>query len=229
MIEKLMLFGLTRQEATIYVCLFQNGSLNGYEVAKLTGISRSNVYIALAGLVEKGAAYLIEGASAKYVAVDVAEFCENKIRSIAEARDYLIENLEPGKEVTDGYITIEGYANIMDKVYNMLKLAEKRVYISVSAAYISQIETVVENALSDKKIKVVVITDKDTSFSNAKVYLSDKKEKQLRLIVDSKYVLTGDITESDTDTCLYSGQKNFVNVFKEALRNEIKLIELKKE
>ena len=43
-IEKLMVFGLTRQEASIYLCLYRNGILTGYEAAKLTGISRSNVY-----------------------------------------------------------------------------------------------------------------------------------------------------------------------------------------
>ena len=65
MIDELVLFGLTRQEATIYVCLIQNVDLSGYEVAKLTGISRSNVYSALAGLTEKGAAYLLEGTTSK--------------------------------------------------------------------------------------------------------------------------------------------------------------------
>ena len=43
-IEKLMVFGLTRQEASIYLCLYRNGTLTGYEAAKLTGISRSNVF-----------------------------------------------------------------------------------------------------------------------------------------------------------------------------------------
>ena len=41
-IEQLILFGLSRQEAAIYLCLLQNEELTGYEVAKLTGISRSN-------------------------------------------------------------------------------------------------------------------------------------------------------------------------------------------
>ena len=54
LIESLMCFGLTRQEATVYLCLSQNGGMTGYEAAKQTGISRSNAYGALAGLVEKG-------------------------------------------------------------------------------------------------------------------------------------------------------------------------------
>lgn len=45
--EKLVQFGLTRQEANIYMCLLRNKDLSGYEVSKLTGISRSNVYLSL--------------------------------------------------------------------------------------------------------------------------------------------------------------------------------------
>ena len=83
-------------------------------------------------------------------------------------------------------------------------------------------------AVVERKIKLVFITDKDTGIEPTFLYLTDKKEKQIRLIIDSVYVLTGDIAGGKTDTCLYSGQRNFVSVFKEALRNEIKLIELTK-
>ena len=80
LIEKLMAFGLTRQEASVYLCLYQKGTLTGYEAAKVTGISRSNVYNALGGLVEKGAAYLLEGSSSKYMHEEVAccEYAENR-------------------------------------------------------------------------------------------------------------------------------------------------------
>ena len=43
--EHLMKFDLTRQEAAVYESLLENGKLTGYEAAKLTGISRSNVYV----------------------------------------------------------------------------------------------------------------------------------------------------------------------------------------
>lgn len=54
-IDKLNDFGLTRQEGTIYCALLNHGEMTGYEVAKDTGISRSNVYAGLIALVEKGA------------------------------------------------------------------------------------------------------------------------------------------------------------------------------
>ena len=76
--------------------------------------------------------------------------------------------------------------------------------------------------------KVVIITEKLPNMTGCSVYISDCiMDNQIRLIVDSKYVLTGDFGESKEDTCLYSGQKNFVSLFKDAMRNEIELINLR--
>ncbi len=226
MIEKLMLFGLTRQEAAIYVCLCRNGAMNGYETAKLTGISRSNVYNALAGLVEKGAAYRMEGASSKYLSVPVEEMCDNHLRRLEEAKKYLSRNLVKGQEETDGYITIEGYRHIQDKINTMLEKVEMRLYLSIPSCYIPHYLSKLEELGAANK-KVVLLTDEPVNCSDAiQVYVSGPKEKQIRLIVDSLYVLTGDYSESENDTCLYSGQKNFVNVLKDALRNEIRLTRL---
>lgn len=107
--ERLMEFGLTRQEATIYQCLLGEGKMTGYEVAKQTGISRSNAYNSLASMTEKGAAYLVEeGNTRKYVPVPVEEFCKNRIRRMEEARQWLKIHVPSEKTHVEGYITIEG-------------------------------------------------------------------------------------------------------------------------
>ena len=70
-IEYLMHFGMSRQEATVYLRLIEAGKQTGYEIARDTGISRSNVYASLAALVEKGAAYLVEEDAKRYIPVHV--------------------------------------------------------------------------------------------------------------------------------------------------------------
>ena len=92
LIEKLLLFGLGRQEAAIYLCLLKQEELTGYEAAKLTGISRSNVYNGLASLVEHGAAYILEGTSTRYTAVGLSEFCENRLRYLQRTKEELEKN-----------------------------------------------------------------------------------------------------------------------------------------
>ncbi len=227
-LEKLCAFGLTRQEAALYLCLLNGDQMSGYEAAKQTGISRSNAYSGLAGLVEKGGACIIEGDTNKYVAVPVAEFCTNKIRGLAAEKEYLQRHLKASKRQEEGYITITGYGHIQDKIFTMLEQAEYRVYLAAPTGMIGVLQKEIEKAIA-RRIKMVVITDGEASLEGATIYLTGKREQQLRLIIDSAYVLTGEISGSNQDTCLYTGQKNFVNVFKEALKNEIKLIALEGE
>ena len=133
------------------------------------------------------------------------------------------------KEEAEGYVTISGYQNIQDKIENMLDSVEQRVYISISGNQLSLFFDKLEKLVSMEK-KVVVITDTPQVHNDCNVYISDSlMQNQIRLIVDSKYVLTGDFGESKEDTCLYSGQKNFVSLFKDAMRNEIELIKLRSE
>lgn len=227
--EKLMQFGLTRQEANIYLCLLQNKQLSGYEVSKLTGISRSNVYSALAGLVEEGAAYLLEGETNKYMAVLPEDFCQNRIRQLMKLKQELVSQIPRIEKDSEGYITISSHRHIMDKIYNMLEHVEYRVYLSMPAEYLEQFRTQLEQLTAQGKKAVLLVNEMpNPEIKGCITYLTDKKDRQLRLIVDSSYVLTGEMTGDAADSCLYCGQKNFVNVFKDSLRNEIKLIELTK-
>lgn len=235
--EKLLLFGLGRQEACVYLCLLKNGELTGYEVAKQTGISRSNVYNALASLVEHGAAYIMEGSSTKYTPVSMEEFCDNRIRYLQEVSEYLLRNCPKPALNTEGYITVEGYGHIKDKIHHMLCNATQRIYFSAASTFLNNWKSELESLIK-RDIKVVLISDKSPEGLDGKYifYQSvsegaewEDKEKQIRLIIDSAYVLTGEVEGGSTDTCLYSAQKNFVNVFKEAMANEIKLIELSRK
>lgn len=238
-IEKLMLFGLTRQEAVIYLCLFHSGEITGYEAAKQTGISRSNVYNALAGLVEHGAAYMSGGSANRYKAVPLEEFCDNYMRHLKQAAEFLQNNVQAPAPSGEGYITIEGARHIWDKILHMLSSAAKRIYISAPGDVLERLSGPLQELLC-REIKVVLLSDclpqtlpVQTKEADGVIFFrlgseeAEARQNQIRLIIDSAYVLTGDIGGKSGDTCLYSDQKNFVNVFKEAMHNEIKLIELR--
>ena len=140
LIAALRSFGMTRQEANVYLYLYQNSQSTGYEIAKMTGISRSNVYNTLANLLEKGAVYsLAEGNATKYVTVSIREFCENYFLHLKKDMDFLKQNIPVvySKE-EDGYITIQGYVNILDKLRTMIRNTEKRIYFSGSYDVIKQ-------------------------------------------------------------------------------------------
>lgn len=228
LIEKLMAFNLTRQEANIYLALHEAGAKTGYEIAKQTGISRSNAYNALAGLVDKGAAYTEEGTATRYVAVHVSEFCKNKIRALHETEEYLVAHMPKEREEVTGYLTILGDEHISDRVREMLLHAKHRVYLEMEEAILEQFISELEE-LCGNGIKVVILTDKRETVSlQATFYENAVKKDRIGVITDSTYVLTGEYGKKEDSSCLYTGQKNFVQLFKDSMKNEIKLIELTK-
>ncbi|HIW22079.1 MAG TPA: HTH domain-containing protein [Candidatus Dorea intestinavium] len=226
-IEHLMNFALTRQEASIYECLLMEGKTTGYEVAKQLGISRSNAYNSLASLTEKGGSYVVEeGKTKKYVPVAMDEFCKNHISELEESRKWLIKHAPDEKEETEGYITIEGYTNILNKIKNMLDTAKDRVYISCTRNYLLYLVRELQE-LRQRNVKVVIVTDQPMQMENFKIYFGEHRGETIGVIIDSKVVLTGEFGENSANTCLYSGQKFFVDLYKRALGNEIKLLALR--
>ena len=224
LIECLQAFGLTRQEAMLYISLGQNGTMTGYEVAKQTGVSRSNAYNALAGLVDKGAAYTEEGTAVKYVAVDVEEFCMSKVEALNRMQNTLVTNMPKRRVDEEGYLTVVGDEHISDRVRRMLLTAERRVYLKMPAIYLRFFEAELK-MLVEKKIKIVLITDAKIRLGNTKQYLVENMENEIGVTTDSVHVLTGEYGIGSGSTCVYTGQTNFVRIFKESMKNEIKLIE----
>lgn len=222
-VDMLMSFSLTRQEAVIYIVLLTEGSLTGYEASKMSAISRSNSYTTLASLVVKGAANIIEDSATRYAPVPIDEFCQNKIRELKNFKENLSTKIPKTKEETDGYITIKGKKHINDKIINLISLAKERIYISVGASLFDEIKPYLLSAIK-RELKVVIITNPLLEMEGAIIYREKKQLTQIRIISDSTDVLTGDI--NDTGSCLYSKKQNLVDLFKDTMKNEIRLIEL---
>lgn len=227
-VERLTIIGLTRHEASIYLTLLAEGDLNGYEVAKTTGISRSNAYTSLASLVEKGGAYVIEEATIRYTPVAIAEFCENKIRKLQQSKQDLLATIPSKRDAVEGYITIKGENNILNKLRNMILEARERVYISVPGQILETVLPDIEAAIN-RGIKMVIITNGSALRWPGLLSISLRNRcSRSGLIADSTNVLTGDVNNGEHSTCLYSRKRNLVDLFKDSMKNEIKLIEMTK-
>ena len=228
LIEGLTHFNLTKQEATLYVLLLKEGHLTGYEAAKLTGLSRSYTYTALAGLVANGAAYVLEeGKVTRYTPVPPEEFCTNKINRLQNIKQKILNQLPALKNDAEGYITIKGELEIINKLKNTVRQAEARIYVSANQRVMELLKSELMDALK-RGLKVVIISDEQFTLPQAICYGTEKQNEQIRLIADSQTVVTGDLEDEENSTCLYSCKRNLVDLFKDALKNEIKLIELQK-
>ena len=111
----------------------------------------------------------------------------------------------------EGYITIEGAEHILNKMKNLLITAEDRVYISCTRNYLLLLVEELDQLIATRK-KLVIVTDQPVSLKNARVYVGRTAgAERSGSSADSRYALIGEYGEGSMNTCLYSGQKNFVD------------------
>ena len=180
-IEDLMQFGLTRQESAIYYALLSEGMMTGYEAAKVSGVSRSNAYTALAALVDKGAAHVAEGTPTHYVPVDPEEFCGSKLDYLKLLSVRLVEEQPRRQREDDAYITISGFQSICQRAARMLDQAQYRIYMTGTAAMLEIVQREAGRYLSDVQIKVVLITEPGFELAGAIIYHSESHRGPGRL------------------------------------------------
>ncbi len=226
-------FGLTRQEATVYLSIVAEGPMNGYEIAKAIGISRSNAYTALASLVDKGAAWIVEGSPTRYTPVPVDEFTDNRLHRLKGCRERLLASVPSRKERPGNYVTIRGRDQILDRLRHLILDAEERLYLSLDSGLVRRYREELV-AVSGAGKKLVVVTAKAAladgelakALPGAELHGTEREPAQVRAIADSRYALTGDVPEREDASCLFSDERNLVELFKSALRNEIILADL---
>ncbi|OPX42727.1 sugar-specific transcriptional regulator TrmB [Ruminiclostridium hungatei] len=223
-IDALMQAGFTRHESMLYMTLCKEGELTGYEASKLTGIPRSNAYLGLAGLSDKGGAYKINGEAARYIAVQPEELVQNLKRKFSEIMKVIQEEIPQLNAMGESFVTINGRQQMLDKMKNLMNQARKRIYISISR---EQLDEVLEELIQarDKGLKVVVITSEKLAMERVICYCKNKRFESVRLITDSENVLTGQLGGTNP-TCLFSRNSNMVDLIKDSLTNEIKLINI---
>jgi HTH-type transcriptional regulator, sugar sensing transcriptional regulator len=225
LIEYLIKTGLTRHESELYIALCREGELTGYEAAKFTGIARANAYQALAGLVDKGGAYIIDGTVPHYTAVPAEEYCKNIIAYMNEITEKIMHDCPQPRTKSEPYVTISGIKNIADKMKNIVNNAKERVYVSATEKELSFLKEELVQA-AGRGLKVVAIIPEKADLNGVVVHNIKRQSGQVRLIADSSHVLTGNISGSDEDTCLYSKNKPLVELIKDSLKNEIRLSEI---
>jgi sugar-specific transcriptional regulator TrmB len=222
LINALKNIGFTQQESIIYITLCKYGELSGYEAAKLSGISRSNAYAALSSLVDKGSAHIIEGTSAKYVAISKKELIMNATRAFNDNLQIIEENLEFVPISNNPYITIVDSKNVINKIRNLINESMYRLYFCADNKILDIFSHEISEAYKNNK-KIVILSPHIPTFNHQHFYKTSNYES-FKLIIDTEEVITGTLNQA-----LYSRNKTLVKLIRESIINEIKLIDITKK
>ena len=216
--------GFSPIEATVFITLCKHGSLTGYEVAKLSGISRSNVYAALYSLQEKGRCALSEGEPTKYVALSKEEL----LLSVKREMNHTLEQLEiyfpESVSISEPYITVKGYENVLHKIKNSILLCQSHLYILSTSCYIELLEKELLEIASTKK--VTIICDQPLAIDYGMItYVRNKPPQGFHMIIDTQSVITGDLASKEAQ-CLFSSHQSLVRLMRESFITELDIIKL---
>jgi HTH-type transcriptional regulator, sugar sensing transcriptional regulator len=134
-VEELTALGFSPHAARVYVALLRQPAATGYEVARVAGLPRANVYQVLAGLLASNAIQLVGDAPARYVAHPPTEVLGRIKREVASRCDALLPHLRqlaPPAEPA-AFWTVHGEVAVRERVVAMIAEAGGRVAISLWA------------------------------------------------------------------------------------------------
>ena len=132
-LRELEQIGLSSYEARAYVALLAVQPVNGYDLARLSGIPTSKIYETLQRLVTKGAALASASEPTLYRAVAPVDLI-GSIRSATERSLTVLAETLPDLEVapSPGIVwRLKGYQTIVRHLQQLVAVAEHVVYLSV--------------------------------------------------------------------------------------------------
>ena len=193
--------GFSLNEAKVFLALIKSHLLNGYEVAKKSGVSRSLVYDVLERLVKKGFVIKVQGENNLYSAKDFNEVLDIISKN---NQDNLKKAKEKLKEISSNNVNnnlvynLSGFDNLILKAKELITNAKKEISLSIWEEEFNLIKDELIKAIS-RGVKVYIFSFSKINLENAFIYSYNIKDpnnlfpyRRLTIIVDNYDILIGE-------------------------------------
>lgn len=233
-IEELQRLGMSGYEAKAYVALVAAGlPLNGYEVAKRSGVPRSTVYETLAKLVARGAAYEVRMGEAKggYISLPPNVLLDRMRRdfdqSIEALRGTLAELAAPPQVRL--VHNLSDRASLLARAEDVVAAARKDVFLSGWPTELEPLKPAARRAEADGVDVSVVTFGEDPDpvgqttphrFSQPAVVLENLGCRLLVVCADREQAVIGGVVNEDA-WGVYTDDPAVVLVAVEYVRHDI--------
>lgn len=127
--------GFGGYEARAYIALLQRSPLNGYELAKASGVPRSNIYTVLQKLEERGAVVRLEmPGGARYAPVPPQELMAqlgNRFQQTLGAAQRSLEALPTPAEHAHVW-NLRGHTALLENAHTLLDAVQERLLVAIA-------------------------------------------------------------------------------------------------
>ena len=210
-LELLKAAGMSGYEAKAYVALLRaDGPVNGYEVAKSSGVPRSTVYETLAKLVARGAAFEVQGPStgAAYVALPaealIGRLDRDRSVTIKGLADVLPTLVEPRE--THLVQHVHGTGHVIARAVDVIAGARRTIFASLWPEEVESLRTALDDAVArDVDVSLICFGEIDEPigrcyshrYSTPDVVLARLGRRIFTVVADHAAVLIGGIEDGD--------------------------------
>lgn len=233
-VDELQRLGMSGYEAKAYVALVASGTpLNGYEVAKRSGVPRSTVYETLAKLVGRGAAYEVRAGedAVGYIALPPSALLDRLRREFDQSIDVLsaaLPELAAPPQVRLVH-TLSDRPSLLARAEDVVAAARDDLFLSGWPAEIESLKPAARRAEADGVDIAVVTFGEDPDpvgrttahrFSTPEVVLENLGCRLLVVSADREQAVIGGVVDGDA-WGVYTDDPAVVLVAVEYVRHDI--------
>lgn len=237
--EDLRSLGFTDYEAQAYLALLRENPATAYQVAKVSGLPRANVYSALESLTKKGAVQPVTENPARYAPMDPTVLFERIAAGIGgQCRRVVAKLSSLRKTEDDQYVwSVSGEENIRAKIDSMIESATGHIWVKGPEHLLEPHRFGLQRA-AERGVEVIVILFGDPAAlkryrydAPSRVYMHEGSGIKVGL-GDSLVTITTDFREALTVNTAEGGfgahTRNLpiVNLAESLIRHEIYLAEI---
>ena len=240
MISKLEKLGLSLKGAEVYIHLVRYPYSNGSQIAKKLGYPRTSIYSVLSKLQSKGCILSVpEGDVTSYVAVNPQDLLFRLKKEMEDAADALNQEFKKVEvESTEKqFLNINSQEGVVERVYQLLKSAEKEVYINtnINLDKFGKFNEIFQ-LLKRRGVRVIFFSFQNHGYEKlgTEYYyrnsLKDEysgKTKRILLVVDMKAAIMASNYGGEFNGT-FSENKLLINLIAEHIHNDIYIMKLEK-
>jgi HTH-type transcriptional regulator, sugar sensing transcriptional regulator len=222
--------GFGDYEARAYLALLQNNPLNGYELAKTSGIPRANIYAILQRLEQRQAVVRLETEDGvRYMPVlpdQLIPQMGHQFQTILDDTQRALKEISTTVQ-TDLSHNILGYASLLDQARYLITTAQERLFIAI---WQSEAQVLAEDVARAEQRNVQLTTlclqacPSECGGCRGAIYryrvLPQQSVRWLILVQDDREMLMGEIGPSQT-VALRSGQQSIIQMTVQYIRSSI--------
>jgi HTH-type transcriptional regulator, sugar sensing transcriptional regulator len=199
--------GFSEYEARAYLALLQRSPLNGYELAKVSGLPRANIYAVLQKLEDRGAAVRLDLPNGtRYAPVAPTELTQRVATRFQDTLSAVGQALQDLATPSDReYVwNIQGYAALIEHARTLVDASQERLLVAVGRQEAGTLaEAVAQAALRGVDVVTLCLDEcpqecggcRGTVCRSCAAFATD--QRWLVLVADEAEMLAGEIGPHD--------------------------------